>query len=166
MKKILLAGLLTLLPLSAADFFLSYGAKVGSYQSQNIVSTTFKTSILTDMGAFGFGKDISLGRFDSYTTGFRATGSIIGFEYLHYGYLIDLGAVKIGLGYDIGGGSISTATDMNAFVQMEGSVDVLIPVGEQWAINLGYAQPWIANNTYSDLAYGRVSAGFRLISRK
>ena len=153
-----------MLPLSAADYFMSYGAKAGMYQDKNLLSTSFKTGIMTQYGAFGFGKDLSIGSFTSYPS-FVSSGTIIGFEYLHYGYVLDLGAVKVGLGYDIGGGSHSTTTDMDAFIQMEGSLDLLIPVSEQWAINVGYAQPWIANDTHSDLGFGKVNVGFRLISK-
>lgn len=165
MKKLLLAGLLALLPLSASDYFLALGTKTGTYNNNLLMSTTMKGSILTEYGAFGLGKDLSVANISNDFTAISANNFVLSFEYLHYGYLIDLDLVKIGLGYDIGGGGLTTSTAINIYLQMEASVDLIVALGDQWAINIGYAQPWIMDPAYASGANGRVSVGFRLISR-
>lgn len=171
MKKLLLAGALALLPLNAADYFLAYGAKASPSASTTLLSSTVKGSVLTPYGAFGLGKDISALTIPNDFSTLKANTFTTVFEYIHYGYLIDLNFVKIGLGYDIGGGSAVTPLAYNIFLQMEASVDLLIPLGSQFALNIGYAYPWIfgevlpAGVSASDINQGKISFGLRLISR-
>lgn len=166
MKKLLLVLLLSMFPLFASEYFLNWGAKAGNYRETLLLSSSLDAGIVTSKGVFGFGKDLSAKNWNSDATAFLANDYFVSFEYLHYGYIFNFGRVKLDLGYDIGGGAVTTQTEvLGPYLQMEFSADVHLAVGEQWALFVGYAQPVVFSETYSDTNYGKVALGFRLISK-